>query len=240
MDGRIYCTVERVSFSSIDGMDFDLYQRHFLMLASGESLRENGVDYHTRRAVTGESVYLTEPRNIEPASISVLILIHGAFMIVAWIGLTSIGIFLARHYKKTLNNHKTCGKDSWFIWHFICMVSTLLLTIAGVTVIFAEYGAWRTTVHAILGITVLALVVLQPIGAIFRPSPTSETRPVFKSLHFFFGNVIHLLAILSIFFAVPLAAAELPSWMSFVIVGYVVFYLLMHLLLNVSLLAVRS
>lgn len=99
--------------------------------------------------------------------------------------------------------------------------------------IFVEYGKWRTTIHAILGITVIGLVVLQPISAIFRPSPTSESRPIFNSIHFFLGNVTHVLAIIAIFYAVPLASAVLPEWMSFVILAFVVFYLFMHVLLNV-------
>lgn len=212
-------------------MDFYLYDRHFLMLASGESLHADMVAYHSQRAVTGESLYLTIPAIIAPAPRSVLILIHGAFMIVAFIGLTSVGIFIARHYKKALGTTK--NGDIWFMVHSTCMTLVLFLTIAGIIVIFVEYGQWRMSTHAVIGITVTALVVLQPIGAVFRPSPTSESRPIFNSIHFFFGNVTHVLAIIAIFNAVPLAAAELPSWMSYVIVGFVVFYLLMHLLMNV-------
>lgn len=204
------------------------------MLASGETLRANMVDLHDRAAVTGESVYLTIPANIAPAPRSVLILIHGAFMIVAWIGLTSIGIYIARHYKKALGTTKSGGSHVWFIAHAICMVLTLSLTIAGIIVIFVEYGQWRMTVHAVLGTTVLALVVLQAIGGVFRPKPTSESRPVFNSIHFFFGNATHVLAIITIFYAVPLSAAGLPIWMSYIIIGFVVFYLIMHLLLNVK------
>lgn len=225
--------MERDTSSTVEGMNFDLYQPHFLLLASGTKLRLNSVGMHDQRAASDRSVYLTEPGNIEPADASYMVMIHGSLMIAAWIGFTSIGIFLARHYKEAWT-HKTCGgKDPWFLWHSICMVLTLLLTIAGVIVIFVDYGEWRTSIHAILGLTVIGLVVLQPISAIFRPSPLSESRPIFNSIHFFMGNVTHVLAIITIFYAVPLAAAVLPEWMSFVIIAFVVFYLFMHVLLNV-------
>lgn len=157
-------------------------------------------------------------------------------MIVAWIGLTSIAIIFARHYKATWINTKICGQDVWLVVHSLCNVLTLVLTIAGVIVIFAEFGEWRTSVHAVTGVTVTALVILQAIGAVFRPSPNAEHRPVFNSLHKASGNITHLLAIITISFAVPLAAVGLPGWMSFILIGFVVFYLLTHLKLNVRIL----
>lgn len=188
---------------------------------------------HDQRAASDHAVFLTDPSIIEPADTSYMILLHGVFMIVAWIGLTSIGIFLARHYKKTWIRTKTCGKDPWFMWHSICMVLTMLLTISSIIIIFIEYGKWRATVHAVTGLAVIGLMVLQSIVAIFRPSATSDNRPVFNSIHFFLGNATHVLAIVAIFYAVPLAAAALPEWMTYVIIAYVVYYLLMHVLLNV-------
>lgn len=91
-------------------------------MSSGTKLRLNSVGMHDQRAASDRSVYLTEPGHIEPADTSYMILIHGSLMIAAWVGFTSIGIFIARHYKETWT-HKTCGgKDSWFLAHGICMV----------------------------------------------------------------------------------------------------------------------
>lgn len=155
-------------------------------------------------------------------------------MIVAWVGLTSIGIFLARYFKRTWENQSICGNKAWFFWHFLCMVLTFILTIASVIIIFVEIGEWRTSVHAVTGIIVTAFVVFQPIGAVFRPAPTSKNRPIFNFLHFSFGNITHVLAFITIFYAVPLVNARLPQWTSYVLIGFVVMYLLMHVLLTVN------
>ncbi|KAL7014116.1 hypothetical protein ACKWTF_015752 [Chironomus riparius] len=47
IDGRIYCQVERVDTVKIKKTTFDLTKKpYYMMLASGDTLRENGVDYH--------------------------------------------------------------------------------------------------------------------------------------------------------------------------------------------------
>lgn len=47
------------------------------------------------------------------------------------------------------------------------------------------------------------------------------------------GNVAHITAIVTIFFAVKLGKAELPEWIDFILVAYVIFHVLIHLLLSV-------
>jgi hypothetical protein len=43
------------------------------------------------------------------------------------------------------------------------------------------------------------------------------------------------LSVVTIFFAVYLAKAELPSWMAYILVAFVAFDVIMHLILSVSL-----
>lgn len=45
--------------------------------------------------------------------------LHGSFMVAAWIGSASIGILLARYFKKTWVGSQLCGKDQWFAVSFI-------------------------------------------------------------------------------------------------------------------------
>lgn len=234
VNGRIYCVVERNNMSEVGGMQFDLINdKHYLLLANGQELGLNSIGMHGPVATSDEALLLTIPRNVEPSAQSTLILIHGSFMIVAWIGLTSIGIIFARYFKKTWTNQKTCGKDTWFIWHTMSMILTVILTIAGYIIIFVEVGEWRTSVHSVTGTIVMAFVLLQPIGAILRPQPTAPNRPIFNYLHFCFGNITHLLAIITIFYAVPLMAAELPDWTTYVLVAFVAYYMLMHITFTV-------
>lgn len=155
-------------------------------------------------------------------------------MIVAWILLSSVGIFIARYFKETWKDKTICGHAVWFFWHFMCMLLTWILTISSFVIIFVEVGEWRTSVHAVTGTVVTVLVFFQPVGAIFRPNPTHPNRPIFNFLHFMFGNIIHALAIITIFYAVPMSGSDLPSWTSFILVAFVVFYLLMHAIMTVS------
>lgn len=155
-------------------------------------------------------------------------------MIVAWFGAASIGIFIARYFKETWKGQKACGnKDIWFVCHFICMLITWTLTIAAFIIIFVEVGAWRTSVHSVTGTITMVLVFIQPIGAVFRPKPTHPKRPIFNFAHFAGGNIAYLLATITILFSVPLPAATVPYWTSYVIVGYIVFHLFMHLTMTV-------
>lgn len=76
------------------------------------------------------------------------------------------------------------------------MVTTWSLTIAAFIIIFVELGAWSAerNPHAILGLITTILCFIQPIGALFRPAPTSKNRPFFNWAHWLGGNLAHILA----------------------------------------------
>lgn len=223
--------------TSVGGRTFDLTnQRHYILLASGLQVEADTIGGHDLEASSEFAVLLTNPANIEPATISTLLLAHGSLMMVSWIGLTSIAILFSRYFKKTWANQRICGKDVWFIIHAVCNTLTLILTISGFIIIFVDIGEWRTSPHSIAGTVVMAFVLLQVIGASFRPEPTAKGRPIFNLLHFYLGNITHGLAIITIFIAVPIRGAELPIWTVYVLLAFVVCYLLMHITLSVSIL----
>lgn len=111
----IYCQVERDPVTVINGMRFDLpKQSYFLLLASGSGVRPTTVDYHDIvRLASAQSLRLSEVSSVAGRS-KLLLRLHGAFMIVAWIGTASIGILLARYFKQTWVGSSACGKDIWF------------------------------------------------------------------------------------------------------------------------------
>ena len=116
------------------------------------------------------------------------------------------------------------------------MVSTWSLTVAAFVIIFVEIGGWSAedNPHAILGVVTTVLCFIQPFGALFRPAPSSKNRPLFNWAHWLGGNLAHILAIVTIFFAVKLTKAELPDWMDWILVAYVAFHVSMHLIFSVS------
>lgn len=237
-NGMIYCQVERQPVTIISGTKFDLTkQSYFLLLASGSEVRPNTVGYHDIiRLASQKALKLSEVSNVAGRS-KILLRLHGAFMITAWIGTASIGILLARYFKQTYVGSSMCGKDIWFAWHRICMVLTWTLTLAAFVIIFVEVKGWSMVdnPHAILGTITTALCFFQPIGAFFRPHPGSKRRPLFNWTHWLGGNLAHIFAIVTIFFAVKLGKAELPEWMDWILVAYVAVHLIVHSLYSIFL-----
>lgn len=237
INGTIYCKVEKDSVIDVKGKRFDLVNnKYYLLIASGKSIKSNGVGYHDNgRLPSSNAINLAVVQELGGSS-TLLLRLHGAFMICAWIGTTSIGIVLARYFKQTWVGSQLCGKDMWFAWHRICMVVTWALTIAGFIIIFIEIDGWSAerNPHAILGVITTIICFIQPIGALFRPAPNSKNRPYFNWGHWFGGNVAHILAIVTIFFAVKLTKAELPEWMDWILVAYVAFHVIMHLIFSIS------
>lgn len=167
-DGRIYCKLQRDTFSIVMGQPFDLKdEKHHLLLAGGFEIRPNSVGQHTHRGVTDERLWLTDPRIAQKAPLSGLLLTHGSFMIVAWIGLTSIGVVIARYFKTSFKQ-TIFGLDSWFFWHVCCMFLTWMLTLIAFIIIFVDVGQWSLSVHSVMGCVVLALVCLQAISGATR------------------------------------------------------------------------
>ncbi|XP_073846110.1 putative ferric-chelate reductase 1 homolog isoform X2 [Musca autumnalis] len=237
INGVIYCKVERDPLTQVGNKVFDLINnKYYLLLAAGTGLKENGVGYHDiGRIPSDKAINLAELADLGGAS-KLLLRLHGCFMIAAWIGTTSLGIIFARYFKQTWVGSQMCGKDQWFAWHRICMVTTWSLTMAAFVIIFVEIGGWsgERNPHAILGLVTTILCFIQPIGALFRPAPNSKNRPFFNWAHWLGGNLAHLLAIVTIFFSVKLTKAELPEWMDWILVAYVAFHVVVHLIFSIS------
>lgn len=184
----------------VDDMIFDLpTTAYYLLIASGATLTELSIGYHgsNRGASTSAILFTENAVDIGLATPKVsrtLLLIHASFMIVSWIGATSIGIFSARYCKTLWKGTKFFGKDAWFVVHQIAMTSTWVLTISSVIIIWIDVGDWKTSTHSVLGIISSALCFIQPISAFFRPAPTDDARPIFNFMHGSVGKLAHFLA----------------------------------------------
>ncbi|XP_065088030.1 putative ferric-chelate reductase 1 homolog isoform X2 [Ochlerotatus camptorhynchus] len=237
VDGMIHCKVERDAVSTVKGQKFDMInEKYHLLLATGSQADSTHVSYHDiGRHVSGAPLALAEVGPVQGMS-KLLLRLHGAFMLTAWIGTASLGILLARYFRQTWVGSQLCGKDQWFAWHRFLMVLTWVLTMAGFVIIFVEIGGWSQVdnPHAILGMVTTVLCFLQPIGAFFRPHPGTKRRPLFNWLHWLVGNLAHIIAIVAIFFAVKLQKAELPEWLDFILVAFVAFHVFMHLIFSIG------
>lgn len=237
VDGVIHCKVERDAMSTVMERKFDMInEKYHLLLATGSQADSTHVSYHDiGRHVSRVPLALAEVGPVQGMS-KLLLRLHGAFMLTAWIGTASLGILLARYFRQTWVGSQLCGKDQWFAWHRFLMVLTWVLTMAGFVIIFVEIGGWSQVdnPHAILGVVTTVLCFLQPIGAYFRPHPGTKRRPLFNWLHWLGGNLAHIVAIVAIFFAVKLQKAELPEWLDFILVAFVAFHVFMHLIFSIG------
>ncbi|KAH8337747.1 hypothetical protein KR067_001096 [Drosophila pandora] len=236
VDGVIYCRVQRDAQTTVQGRSFDLRNgKYHLLVASGSSLKENSVGYHDiGRLPSAKAINLAEVQDLEGSS-KLLVQLHGAFMIAAWIGTTSLGIIFARYFKQTWVGSQSCGKDQWFAWHRLLMVTTWSLTIAAYVLIWVELKRAVWHAHSIIGLITVILCFIQPIGALFRPGPNDKKRPYFNWGHWLGGNLAHILGIVTIFFSVKLPKAELPEWMDWILVSFVVVHVLVHLVFSIAL-----
>ncbi|XP_033155205.1 putative ferric-chelate reductase 1 homolog isoform X1 [Drosophila mauritiana] len=236
VDGVIYCRVQRDAVTNVQGRTFDLRNgKYHLLVASGSSLKENSVGYHDiGRLPSAQPINLAEVQDLSGSS-KLLIQLHGAFMIAAWIGTTSLGIIFARYFKQTWVGSQSCGKDQWFAWHRLLMVTTWSLTVAAYVLIWVELKRAVWHAHSIIGLITVILCFIQPIGALFRPGPNDKKRPYFNWGHWLGGNLAHILGIVTIFFSVKLPKAELPEWMDWILVSFVVVHVLVHLIFSIGL-----
>jgi hypothetical protein len=234
-DGWISCSWRRRRELTIEGQDWNLGREKFhIMLAQG-TVTEGRLVKHRAKVISGDKRGLGEPGLVEAKS-KLFILLHGSFMIAAWVCAASLGIIIARYYKQTWTSTRCCNLDQWFIWHRTLMMLVWCLTIAAFVLIILEIKGvsktFNSNPHALIGFITVGLCFLQPFLALIRPAPSARYRGIFNWAHWLIGNAAQILGIVCIFYAVDLDKAQLPrpetDWL---LVGFVGFHFLAHLLL---------
>lgn len=193
-------------------------------------------------------------------------------MILAWIGLTSVGLVTARYFKPLWLSHSLFGVRIWFAVSFTialkkldflsicvlfqvhrsCMIMALLFAFLGAvsiflyteTFVFVRYSLicfWLSKVtislllqgtHQIFGAIALLTILVNPIGAVFRPECESSKRWIFNWIHWAVGSVGHVCSIVAIFLAYQLTTIRLPAAYLWSIAFYLFFHLTVHSLLQ--------
>ncbi|XP_043941542.1 putative ferric-chelate reductase 1 [Protopterus annectens] len=158
---------------------------------------------------------------------------HGALMLISWMTTASIGMLIARYFKEAAKE-LVGGKAIWFQAHLSLMVLTVITTAIAFIVAFAEVQGWSYNrgAHPVLGCIVMALAVIQPFVAIFRPAPQSKRRPIFYWFHALNAQVIKVLAVATIFLGLQLIDSSSNMWLAKVMGGFVGWEVLMFILLD--------
>ncbi|CAG9464047.1 unnamed protein product [Pedinophyceae sp. YPF-701] len=147
--------------------------------------------------------------------------LHGVFMALSWGFFLQIGHFVARYCRT---------KDPlWFHVHRVCQWGGAVLALVGVALVFA--GANNITVnwaHAVIGVVVILLMLIQVGVASARPHKDSKRRWMFEAQHWWTGRLALVLALVNcslgvfVILAPTWAIGLWFGWLGTVVLAYVV------------------
>ncbi|XP_076601131.1 putative ferric-chelate reductase 1 [Chaetodon auriga] len=225
-DGAIQCRFSRpVKLTNQEPARYDLDQKYFLFLTSGH-VQYGKIRKHSRQPlISTQRKHITGPPEVLRGSRGPIIMkMHGALMLLAWMLTGSVGTFIASFYKPDWPKQSLLGQKVWFQVHRGLMMLTLTLTIVAFCLPFFYRQGWskHAGVHPYLGCCVLALSLIQPIMAMIRPSPDSHRRFIFNWAHWGIGSVTEILAVATMFLGTHQSSLLLPQpWATHVLIGYV-------------------
>lgn len=224
---KVSAFVHSRSFSILDN-------RYHILLANGPLTDDGSISYHDERSSSPNPVSLQSVGIvIADTTTPTLIRLHGTLMTITWVGIVSLGIIIARHYKESWDEKTLCGVRIWFIFHRSLMIFAIIFAILGVISIFVHVGQWRgNSLHQYLGIISSVCMIFQPFGALFRCSPDSPRRSYFNWIHWGAGNIAHLTAMGTIFSVLTLKSVKLPDPFYWILAAHIVIYVAIHLIMQ--------
>ncbi|XP_075689277.1 putative ferric-chelate reductase 1 [Rhinoderma darwinii] len=236
-DGILQCSFRRDLHIPDFPERFPLDRSYYIFLADGDA--DDGLIYrHLRQPLVTSKMHniADSIEDVGGSRSPLLVKFHGAMMFIAWMTTVNIGVLVARFFKPVWPTSTLFGEKIWFQVHRILMVATMLLTVVAFVLPFLYRGHWsaRAGYHPYLGCVVLALAVLQPIIAVFRPPPCSHRRPFFNWTHWGIGTTARIVAVVAIFLGMDLQALDLPDpWDTYTMVGFVLWHVCVDILLEV-------
>ncbi|XP_046651670.1 putative ferric-chelate reductase 1 homolog [Daphnia pulicaria] len=238
IDGFIHCKFQYPIRYTVNGIDFDLSQPYYLLMASGPTGDYN-IQEHSTEESSSSSLTITTALKIQyfNEASRVLKQLHGSFMVIAWLMAASVGMLMPRYMKKTWVGKKFMKKDLWFVCHQGLMVLAWTLTVIGFIIIFIDVDGWVSesvseNPHPLIGCITTVLAFIQPFMALMRPMPNAPNRYIFNWAHMLVGYSAHILAITCIFLAVEMEEAELPYETYWILTAHICCYVGAHLLLT--------
>ncbi|KAM9324758.1 putative ferric-chelate reductase 1 [Gastrophryne carolinensis] len=235
-DGVLQCSFRRSIFVPSSLERFPLDDHYYIFLADGDAVDGN-IYKHKRQPLITSKMFnvIGSPEDVGGSRSPILIKFHGALMFLAWMTTVSIGVIVARFFKPVWPDSTLCGEKIWFQVHRILMITTLVLTAIAFVLPFLYRHKWsnRAGYHPYLGCTVMALAILQPVMAIFRPPTNSPRRRIFNWTHWGGGTAARIIAVAAIFLGMDLQALDLPDpWDTYTMVGFVLWHVCTDILLE--------
>ncbi|KAI0235334.1 Ferric-chelate reductase 1 [Lamellibrachia satsuma] len=208
--GVIHCSFVRPLVMTIHHIDevtgttqprtFDLSDNYYLFLAWGDVFQ--GTDTPMKHVelplVSLHAINFTQFGMIGASSVPLMVQIHGMFSILAWMTLAGFSMIVARHFRADLRR-PFLGIPLWFQLHRYVMFVVAALTSIAIIIIFVSVGRWSesATLHAVFGLVVAALSLIQIGGSYMRPAETSR-RLIFNWVHRCTGILTYILAAVTV------------------------------------------
>ncbi|XP_065561924.1 uncharacterized protein LOC136028167 isoform X2 [Artemia franciscana] len=216
-DGYIYCKFLRNGRIAHNGQSFDISGINYhIMLAAGPA--EQGLIHeHWEYAVSSEKVDLDDYGKVNARDVQGLITCHGILMTIAWMLIVPVTTLLPRH-KQSWNGKKLFSLPPWFALHRLLAIVAVALTACSFIIIFIAKGGWvnvedqLANSHAVLGVIITVLAILQPLGSMLRPAPDHPKRWLFNVIHACTGYLLFILGMVSIFLGTLMKGEEWARW----------------------------
>ncbi|KQK73696.1 ferric-chelate reductase 1 [Amazona aestiva] len=237
-DGLLQCSFRRSIHLPAHKGRFNLNASYYIFLADGEASEGGVIHKHQQQPLITSGMYNVTglPQDIGGSRSPRLIKAHGALMFIAWITTVSIGVIVARFFKPVWSYSFLFGKEMWFQVHRMLMLTTVMLTGISFVLPFIYRGGWsqQAGFHPYLGCTVMALAIFQPLMAGFRPSRHAPRRQLFNWFHWSTGTAARILAVVTMFLGMNLAALDLPDpWDTYTMIAFVTWHVGIDVLLEI-------
>ncbi|KAM4659741.1 ferric-chelate reductase 1 isoform 6-T12 [Amazona ochrocephala] len=237
-DGLLQCSFRRSIHLPAHKGRFNLNASYYIFLADGEASEGGVIHKHQQQPLITSGMYNVTglPQDIGGSRSPRLIKAHGALMFIAWITTVSIGVIVARFFKPVWSYSFLFGKEMWFQVHRMLMLTTVMLTGISFVLPFIYRGGWsqQAGFHPYLGCTVMALAIFQALMAGFRPSRHAPRRQLFNWFHWSTGTAARILAVVTMFLGMNLAALDLPDpWDTYTMIAFVTWHVGIDVLLEI-------
>ncbi|XP_028404492.1 ferric-chelate reductase 1-like isoform X2 [Dendronephthya gigantea] len=223
------------SASKLRSLDQEIYLLYAKGLVSGNPSQHAASA--SGRGFSEERVNVTKTVEAETTTPSQLKKkVHGSLMTVVWILLASSGLFFARYTRQNWPDTELLGTKVWFQFHRVLMAVVVLGTIASIVIIFVDLDGFTehegtVKTHAIIGLVVFLLAVLQPIGALLRPHPGTPKRPYFNFFHRSLGVSAFVMSVVTIILGLDFFKKDEAYY---TVIGYAVFLAFVIVIMEIS------
>uniref|UniRef100_A0A8C9XB61 Ferric-chelate reductase 1a n=1 Tax=Sander lucioperca TaxID=283035 RepID=A0A8C9XB61_SANLU len=234
-DGHIQCRLSRpVKLTNQKRALYDLDKDYFLFLANGHAQYGKVWKHSQQPLISSHRKHLTGPPEILRGSRAPIIMkMHGALMLLAWMLTGSVGTFIASFYKSDWPNQTVFGQKIWFQVDIPYTNRFIFQLVRAQGPFLLLLNMLHAGVHPYLGCCVLTLSLTQPVMAAIRPSPDSHSRYIFNWGHWGVGYIVSFVtAVAAMFLGMRQSSLLLPQpWATHVLIGYVTWLALFRSLL---------